>query len=359
MAVLAIAGTLCARAFDARGVNWSAILAAWAVLFFAGNLLARPSGNLYAGTLTVSEILTDILQAFKTQLPALHFFSTDFSKEQVKFGQQIIAHLPIVPTAFDHVAANGYNSNAQNARDLLSDVAITMDQWKDVPIKIQAADASQDRNQNYLKTIGNAGYVLAKAVVDYALTKVLVANFSKVTIESIANTSKETLGKVRIGLNGVKALTPRYMLGNSDFVNALDSDPRITSRDWYGQKSDGNPYLMFQNLAGFNTVMEYPDFPATGNLSAFGFDQRAIAVATRLPMDSTDLARQLGIPVTYTAETIQDPDTGLAIVAFSWIDPNTHYIYITASVMYGAVAGSQGGAAGAKTDYAGWRVVTA
>ncbi len=311
-------------------------------------------------TLTVSEILSDVLTSFLQRVPSLKFFATDFSSDRVQFGQTIIAHLPTVPTAYDHVAATGYSANAQSARSLLADVPIVIDGWKDVPIKIAADDASQDRSQNYLKTISNSGYVLGKAVVDYALGKVLATNFTQSTTETISNTTKDTLGKVRVALNGKKASTPRNMLCSSDFFSALDNDSRIASGDYYGQRVGADPFGRLINCSGFSEIQEYPEFPANGqNLSAFGFDERAIGIATRLPMDSTDIARSLGIPVTYKAEMVQDPQTGLALVGFSWIDQNDHTIYVTTSVMFGAVAGAQAGGAGVKLDYAGHRVVTA
>jgi len=352
---------LAITAASASVLPGSAALGLMIVLFVVGNLLGRaPAGARLCLTLTVAEILSDVLAAFKTRVPGLTSFATDFSMAEVKFGQQIIAHLPTLPTAYDHVAASGYSANAQSARTLLTDVPITIDGWKDVPIKIQIADATQDRSKNYLKTIGNAGYVLGKAVVDYALGKALAANFSQVTTESIANTTSETLGKVRVGMNGVKAGQPRYMLCNSDFFAALDNDPRIASAFYYDQRSGGEPYGSIKNVKGFAQIDEYPDFPANAeNLTALGFDSRAIGVATRLPMDGTELAGQLGLPITYKKEIVQDPATGLAIVGFGWIDPDTHYIFITSSIMFGAVAGSQGGQAGALCDYAGWRVRSA
>lgn len=338
--------------------NASGAATAFLLIFVVGNLLSPQSKRLCV-TLTVSEILADVLEAFKTRVPALKMFAHDFSNDRVKYGQTVIAHLPTIPTAYDHVAANGYNGSAQNARDLLTDVPIVINGWKDVPIKIIAADAAQDRSENYLKTIANAGYVLGKAVVDFALTKVLAANFTGVTTEAAANVSKQTLSDVRRGMNLVHALTPRNMLCNSEFFAGLDGDARISSGDYYDQRVGADPFGRLVNCSGFSEIIEYPDFPTNGeNLSAFAFDERAIGIATRLPMDSTDLARQLGIPVTYDAQEIVDKETGLAIAAFSWIDPNTHYIYITASVMYGAVAGSQAGAAHALTDDAGWRVRT-
>ncbi len=310
-----------------------------------------------ATTLTVSEILSDLLESFKKRVPALNFFATDFSNERATYGQTVISHIPTLPTAYAHVAATGYRNNAQNARDLLTDVPIVMNQWTDVPIKLLHDDVNEDRSRNYLKTIGNAGYVLGKTVCDFALGKVVEANFSEYTTEAIANWGKHTLGKARKAMNLKGAGDQRYCLVNSEVASALDEDPRITSGDYYNQRTEQSPMLHLKNVAGFSDVLEYADFPSNSeNLDAFAFDSRAVAIATRLPKDSADLARQLGIPVTFKVDEIQDSETGLAIVAFSEIDQITHNITITASVMYGAVAGSQGGSAGALTDYAGHRI---
>lgn len=348
---------LAALALPGSAGLFPTVLAVWLV----GNLLGtQRHRERLCVTLTVSEIMADVLEAFKTRVPGLNYFATDFGSEEAKYGQTIIAHLPTIPTVYDHVASTGYNANAQSARSLLTDVPIVMNGWKDVQIKIQLADATQDRSKNYLKTIGNAGYALGKAVVDFALTKALAANFSNVTTESIANTTSDTLGAVRKGMNGVKAGNPRFMLCNSDFFSALDNDPRITSGDYYGQRTGAEPFGKLISCKGFSEIAEYPDFPANAeNLSALAFDSRAIGIATRLPNDATELAAQMGIPIGYKKETITDPGSGLSLVGFSYIDNNTHYIYTAVSVMFGAVAGSQGGSAGDLLDYAGWRVRTA
>jgi len=358
LAVLAIASLI---ATMAPGTGLQNLFAAWLLIFLAGNLLAGPSreGRLCATTLTVAEILTDVMAAFTTRVPAMNFFSINYGSQRVKYGQQIIAQLPSVPAVFDHNAANGYKNNAQSARTLLTDTPVVMDGWKDCPIKITDTDANQDKSQNYLKTINNAGYALSKAVVDYALTKITVGNFSQKTTESIPNTTKDTLSTVRQGMNGVKAGAPRRMLCSSAFFGGLDSDARITSNQSYNQRVGAEPFGHLQNIEGFTDVMEYPDFPNTGNLSAFGFDERAIGIATRQPIDNSELAQQLGLPAVFRTDEVVDPGTGLAMTCFSWIDENDHTIYIVFTIMFGAVGGSQGGAVGALTDYAGWRVVTA
>jgi hypothetical protein len=310
-------------------------------------------------TLTVSEILSDVIGAFKTRVPALNYFASDMSTEQVKFGQQIIAHIPTVPTTYAHTASTGYAENAQSARDLLTDVPITIDQWRHVTIKLLTADVAQDRSKNYLKTIENAGYALGKYVVDYALGKALETNFSQQSLEPIDDTDLETLQDIRADMNGVDAGSPRYGLVNTLAFNALERDARIASGDYYGQRTGADPFGKLLGVSGFNEISEYPDLPSNSeNLSGFFFDSRAITIATRLPQDSVDLAGQMGIPVPIKREVITG-EGGLTLAGFGWFDQVTHNLYVTASVMFGASAGKQAGSAGTLTDYAGHLLATA
>lgn len=342
----------------ASATGW--LLAALAV-FIVGNLLGTPVPGRLCVTLTVSEILADVLAAFKKSVPMLRFFSYDQSgaAKPAKYGQTVIAQIPSLPTAYDYVVATGYEANAQNARDLLTDVPIVINQWKHVPFKLMHDDVNEDRSMNYLKAIDNAGYVLAKAVVDYALGKVVAANFTRSTVASIGNTSKDTLNALRIAMNTNGAGAPRYGLVSSAFYGALDADTRIASKDYYGQMIGENPVGSLRGVSGFKEILEYPDLPGNAEyLSGFFFDSRAIAVATRIPEDSTTLANSMGIPVTYKTEVMQDPETGITLVAYSHINQNTHQIHVSITVMYGAVAGAQGGAQDALTDKAGWRIKT-
>jgi hypothetical protein len=310
-------------------------------------------------TLTVSEILTQMIGAFKQRVPALGYFATDMSAESVKRGQQIIAHIPTVPTVYAHTAANGYNENAQNARDLLTDVPLTIDQWDHVTIKMLHDDVTEDASKNYLRTIENAGYALAKAVVDFALGKALETNFSRQTLSLTDDTDLETLNTIRADLNTYKAGTPRYGLVNTATMNALVADPRIASGDYHGQMIGADSIGRLRALAGFTEIMEYPELPSNSeNLAGIFFDPRAICIATRLPNDSVNLASEMGIPVTMKKEVITDDQTGLSLAGFGWIDQNTHNVYMTATVMYGAAAGKQAGSAGTLTDYAGHLLAT-
>jgi hypothetical protein len=264
-----------------------------------------------------------------------------------------------VPTVYAHTAANGYNENAQNARDLLTDVPLTIDQWDHVTIKMLHDDVTEDRSKNYLKSIENAGYALGKAVVDFALGKALETNFSRQTLELADDTDLETLNDIRADMNTYKAGSTRYGLINTATMNALVGDPRIASGDYHGQMIGSDSIGRLRALAGFTEILEYPELPSNSeNLAGFFFDPRAICIATRLPNDSVNLAGEMGIPITVKKEVVTDPQSGLSIAGFGWIDQNTHNIYVTATVMYGAAAGKQAGSAGTLTDYAGHLLAT-
>ena len=95
------------------------------------------------------------------------------------------------------------------------------------------------------------------------------------------------------------------------------------------------------------------------NQSGFFGTKESIILATRVPNDANEIAKAAGIPQIASFETMTDEDTGLTLLGIKWIEQGTFDVYCTVSVMYGAVAGNQGGADGALTDYAGQRLVTA
>ena len=82
-------------------------------------------------------------------------------------------------------------------------------------------------------------------------------------------------------------------------------------------------------------------------------------IASRLPEDPSQLARSLGVPSISATDVVTDEETGLSLMGITWQDPGTFDLYYTVVIMYGAAAGKQGGSAGALTDYAGHRLITA
>ncbi len=347
------------KAFAHTGNSLTALLAAWVLLFVAGNAMSPASANLFA-TLTPTKILKDMIDCFFVENPMLNFFSTDFTAETLKKGQVAKAHITTAPTAFDYVAADGYGTTgSQDADDLKSDVSVTISKHKVVSLKITHDDLISSEKQRYQEHIRDGVRSLGLAVVDDVLSGVVAANISATETETIANTDVETLNKVTKKLTTRKAGPMRYGIINSDFALSLRADGRLTSKDYVGQGNDGNPFLALQNVHGFQQVREYTSLPTTGNMSGFFFDKRAVVLKTGLPADSSALAAELGLPVTVKTQVLQDPKTGLSFLGIFWMEPSTLTIHMAVTLLYGFAVGKIGGDADTLLDRAAVRVITA
>ena len=108
------------------------------------------------------------------------------------------------------------------------------------------------------------------------------------------------------------------------------------------------------------TSDEYPALVSgAGNLSGFFATREAIVMASRLPTDVEQLANRVGIPSISKVDTVTDADTGLSLMGITWQKSGVFDVYTTLVWVYGMSAGSQGGAAGALSDYAGHRLASA
>lgn len=314
-------------------------------------------------TLKTPQILDLTMDAFKVHLPFLtSAFATDFSDKGGVLGQQCIAKIAKLPTAQDYDGTTGYANGAAAAESLFDDVPVTINQHKHVPIKldylVNEGTVSEVRLE---EATDNVGYVLAKSVADYCLGLCVAANFAKSTTETAANTDLDTLRAIRTVMNKDGAETMgRFGIVNSDAMAGLDSDTRIASGDYYGQRIGNEPIAKLVNIQGFSNVWEYSDLPGNSeNLTGFFGTKRSIILATRLPRNNMDLANAIGIPQVSGFETLKDPDTGLTLLGIKWIKQDTQDVYYTVTLMWGAVAGKQNGDAGTLNDLAGHRLVSA
>jgi hypothetical protein len=311
-------------------------------------------------TLSATEILVDVLDAFKKQFPMLTFFSTDFSAAAAVLNQQVLARIAQLPSVQSYDSTSGYDLNTADSKSLLVDVPVTLNQHKHVPVKILYLDRIASKIDLYNQSIGNIGWVLGKSVIDYVLGLCTATNFSGATTATIANTNRDTLSTITLNMNANGAASSgRYGIVSSLFFNSLDSDIRIASGDYHGQMRDGSPYGHLVNIAGFENIVEYPDTPSGSNQTAFFGDKRAAAVVTRLPSDIQNVADIAGIPSIAGFDVVEDEASGLALLGIKWMKPGTFDVIVTATLLYGAVAGNQGGSSGVITDKAGWVVKSA
>jgi hypothetical protein len=312
-------------------------------------------------TLTANEVIQDIMEAFQVSLgPVIQSFTTDFSSKTARLNDTITAHIQGIPATADYDATTGFANGAVEAETLLTDVPVTLDKLKHVPVKIDYLTQLGSKKDLYKPAVAKHGYSLAKQVIDDACALITAANFSHTVTEATANTTFETVEqKVRNAANTQKmAPMGRFGIVSTAFAGAFGVDARVTSRDYYGQLNGASGYRVFKNVCGFENIFEYPDLPTTGNLTAFFGDQRSIVIASRSAMPE-HAAEALGIPRVNKLDTFTDPNTGLTFMGIGWEVAGVLDRFFSVAVLYGLKAGKQGGAADAITDRAGLWVKTA
>lgn len=335
-----------------------------ALLLVAASLYPTPYNRLNIGpTLSVPEILQDVLQAFRLETPEIFGadgFATDFSSQTSVLGDKITAHIDILPQSanYDPTPGIGFYSGVQNVETLIQDVPVVLSSFKHVPVRVKWLTQLSSKLPLYKRAVSNIGYVLGKLVVDSALAQI-AGNFSNKIVINPANVNLDSLEAIRSQLNLQKSLSrPRWGLMGTPFAAALQNDDRVKSSLFYGALNGNEGFRMFRNIAGFTWAKEYPDLSLIGNnVSAFFADPRAIVVATRKP-DFSNAAAQLGCPEVMRFFPMSDPESGINATGVMWQEPGTGDVIVSVGILFGLGAGNQGGAAGTVTDNAGTVVTT-
>jgi hypothetical protein len=326
-------------------------------------LLATPKAQCNDVTLSVPEIIVDVMDAFKLETPELFQpggFGTDFSSKTSVLGDKITAKIAHVPLTGAYDAANGgFKAAAQDVTTLIEDVPVTLNQFRVVSIKVSWLTQLASKLPLYKEAIRNYGFALGKYVVDTALAQVTAANLSNQVQVAVANINLDTFdGTLRDQMNAQKISNRgRYCLINTSAASKLGSDDRVRSSLFYGALNGDQGYRRWNNLAGFGFIREYPDMFAGGNLLGVAGDSRAIVVATRRP-DFSNVADQLGVPKVMEFFPMSDAESGIEMTGVAWQEPGTGDVYVSAGILFGVGVGKQGGAAGAITDNAGVRIVS-
>ena len=317
-----------------------------------------------AVTLTVEELMLDVIDAFKHRMPALQRMGTDFRPTGLKLDQTYKARIVGVPGVSDYDENNGgYQNQATDARSLLTDVPITVDNHKKVSLSWSHLDSIKDQIQQYQQVVGNAGYALAKHVTLDIAAKITAANLSEVSTHAVADSDYDVINAIRNAMN-LKAADAdqRFGIVNTDVASVLGLDDRVISGDYRGDMANADrTYRVFKNIAGFSEIFEFPLLPDNGqNLTGIFFEPRALAVLAGIPDDFDTFAVDvLGAPKPYKDFTVTDPDTGLTMVGIAEIQGGTLKGFLHLTLVWGTAVGKQGGAAGDLTDYAGHRLVSA
>lgn len=320
----------------------------------------RQKARLFTVTLSVPEILTDVLDAFKYETPEVFQpggFAMDFSSKTAVLNDKITAKIAHVPVVGNYDRANGgFKAATQDVTTLIEDVPVTLDQFKIVTVNITWLTQLASKIELYTEAVRNYGYALGKYVVDYVLAQATPANFSNSAIVPVANINLDTFDNtLRDKLNGQKAAgRGRWAIINTASASKLGQDDRV--RNLLYQISNlpnaAEGYRRWSNVGGFGLVREYPDMFAGNNLLGVVGDKRAFCVASR-QLDFSNAADKLGVPKVMEFYPMSDVGSGVNMTGAAWQEAGTGDVYVALGLLFGVGSGKQGGAAGTITDNAG------
>jgi hypothetical protein len=398
--------------------------------------------------LSSTEILLDVIDAFAKSVPIANQFSRNFKDGPIKYNKQYLGHISGIPTVED--VTSTYAVTGNSARNLLTDVPVTVDQRKGARISMSNLFAIQDDKNEYDKVIRNAAYAVGKAFTDNLLAAAVSQNFSNSLTYLAADSDADMLIAACAQLNTQGAdRMGRTMIVNTAVANALSADSRLTSRDFAGQQQGEDGYRSWRSTNGFALIQEYPDMPngngtsvtggaitaatniyaktahgfqtgqrvilnsltngagltannyyffsrigadsgylcstlanaiagtaidvttdassvvltAADNVSAFATDSRGIVFVAG-PEDHAEqdaMMAAMGIPRILAFDTVQDPNSLITMSAVKFQDPNTGDLTFMPLLLWGKVAGRQGGVnpIGYATDNGGLLIRTA
>lgn len=215
-------------------------------------------------SLTPTAILQTTLNAYRNFFPFVGKMGTDFSSAApLLLNQTVIAHIRTLPTASTYDLTTGYANGATESRDLLVDLPIVVDKHELVAIKLSHLNALADQKRSFVESVEDAAYILGKRMVDSITDKCRSANLSYSRTETEANSDIDVIEQLTTDMN-INQASPRGRVGliNSNVAMALATDPRIASRDYYGQLTGGGGLRMFKGVGGFETLYEYPSLNA-------------------------------------------------------------------------------------------------
>ena len=319
-------------------------------------------------TLSVNELVADVLDSYKVQFPVISNFARDFSSDSARRGQTITARvLSSIASPSDYDASAGYEGSTTDVGTLTNDINITLDQHKYVSISMDYLDMISTQRDLYGEVASTLANTLGKGLMSAIWDGIVASNFSQNVNRDGTSTNEAhdltMLHQVRelMNTNGA-SVAGRYGIVNSSVMTTLLTDEKIASGDQYGQLSGANGIGILKNIAGFEAIYEYPDADANGeNCVGFFGDRNAINIASRVPSDFQAQASRANAPAIASNTIVQDADTGMPMMALSYQKAGTFDIVATLTHIYGLRfgKGGSGGSAGDLTDFSGVRLVTA
>lgn len=282
------------------------------------------------GTVTPTLVAQEALPILADTFPIVKAFVTDFSNENVLFGQTVYTRLPQVQAVADYDTANGYVAS----NGTLTDVPVTINKHSHSSVAFNDQEvASTNLNlieqfaSSLASAIGNdiMGGVSALFTTGNYATNVALGGTGITRVNGIV-AARQKLEANKVPEND------RYFITSPVTEAALLADESVVKLTWgaQGVSESGIP-----DLHGFK-FGNYTSLPTTGGLCAVALQKAAVVIAGRTPENPVDL----GLPIPAKITNVTDPKTGFTIQVREFYDVAKGKIQVTYTWMYGCAVGS-------------------
>lgn len=279
------------------------------------------------------------LELLTLNFPLLQSIWTDFSDQVVNYGDTLITRTVGIPTVQTYNTSTGWPTNSTaNA----TDVSITYDQFKGVPIQFQAHVIGSTVRRLFDEVAPAQTYALGKDIVDYIYALITSAYTNTSTAVGLGTFGRSTV----IDVGGIldDAANPemgRFLILARPYYSALAKDNTIIQLATF-QKAElitqGMSPTTMQDVEGFR-VIKAVNLPATAisgkTLKGFAGTKSSLVLGTRL---SADYVNALPGAANGTLQVVTTPG-GFSANLVQYVNHGTAAAVQRLEIMYGASRG--------------------
>lgn len=289
------------------------------------------------GTLSQTLVAIQTLELLQLSFPLLKMIMTDFSDQIVSYGDTLKSRFVGIPTVRTYNTTTGWPTDSDVTT---TDVSITYDQYKGIPIKFQGHEVSATIRRLFDEIAPAQAYALGKDIVDYIYSLITAAYTNTVTAAGLGTFGRSTI----IDIGGIldDAGVPeqgRFLLLNRPYYSALSKDNTIIQMAAFQRASLIEKGLEPETLSQVEglRVIKAVNLPATvisgaTVLKGFAGSKSALALATRLSADYINANPGAG---NGTLDVVTTPG-GFSANLVRYVNHGTAAAYQRMEIIYGA-----------------------
>ena len=292
-------------------------------LVLASNSLGALEGEL---------VLQRALSLLKLEYPFLFAISTDFSAENGAFDQTVKTRLKGALTAQEYDPSTGYTDSDATT----TDVPVKIDEHWGVSVSFNANELSGTNRDLFGEQAEGLQSALADKVIATLYALITAGNFTHYTTSTVAGFKRKTFTTIarKLGQRKVPA-AGRFALLSPEFFEQASDDTSVVALATQ-QRADLITEYKLPPIAGFQP-WEAVNLPTTGDLAGFFGTARALALATRVPNDYTQVLA--GVPSVGLVQNITNPETGITVQLVRFVNHSLARATARAALMWGAAVG--------------------